>query len=470
MTRDNALPVPAALPTSAHGAPSPALAELPRHAAREIPFDAAAALTTAVALSAASKEPYLLYENNGDVIWAEGEAAVAEIGADGPSVTVGGVPVEVPHGPSPLAALGRVLDATAQPAYGWATYELSRLLHGDRPVTEPVLRLVLPRREVRFPPDGTARLRAGSARDLDALEARLAAASALVPGAVEERVPTELEGHGADDYRKRVATAVEDIHAGLMEKVIVSRRVPVTEPVDLPASYLVGRRANAPARSFLLRSGGWESAGFSPEIVTRVTADGTVHAQPLAGTRALRGDPSDEDRRAELYRDAKEVYEHAVSVRLAAEELRGACAPGSVRVDDFMSVSERGSVQHLASHLTGRLAEGKTRWDALAALFPAVTASGIPKARACTWIDDAEPAERGLYSGAVIVADGDGTLDAALVLRSVYRRDGRTWLRAGAGVVGQSDPERELEETREKLRSVGLFLVPESAGAAFGRP
>ena len=94
-----------------------------------------------------------------------------------------------------------------------------------------------------------------------------------------------------------------------------------------------------------------------------------------------------------------------------------------------MSVTERGSVQHLASQLAGDLAEGATRWDALAALFPAVTASGIPKAAACDWITGVERPGRGLYSGAVITADADGSLDAALVLRSVFRRDGRTWLR-----------------------------------------
>ena len=125
-----------------------------------------------------------------------------------------------------------------------------------------------------------------------------------------------------------------------------------------------------------------------------------------------------------------------------------------------MDVVERGSVQHLASQVTGRLAAGRDGWDALGAIFPTATASGVPKQAACDLIaaDESEP--RGLYGGAVLTADASGALDAGLVLRSVQRRDGRTWLRAGGGIVEASRPERELEETREKLRSVAGFLVP----------
>lgn len=141
------------------------------------------------------------------------------------------------------------------------------------------------------------------------------------------------------------------------------------------------------------------------------------------------------------------------------------CQPGTLVVDEFMAVLERGSVQHLASRVSGRLALGHDGWDALAAVFPAITATGVPKAAAFAAIRSYEPEPRGLYSGAVISADADGSLDAALVLRTAFQRDGRTWLRAGAGIVGASRPERELEETREKLRSVSRFLVPAVAPA-----
>jgi anthranilate synthase component 1/salicylate synthetase len=135
------------------------------------------------------------------------------------------------------------------------------------------------------------------------------------------------------------------------------------------------------------------------------------------------------------------------------------CEPESITVEEFMAVRERGSVQHLASRVAGQLAEGRDAWDAFAATFPSVTASGVPKAAAYAGIRAHERRARGLYSGAVLTVDQNGAMDAALVLRAVYRQNGRTWLQAGAGIVDQSRPVREFEETCEKLDSVARFLV-----------
>jgi salicylate synthase len=426
------------------------------------------ALNTATALSESSTDAYVLYENRGTVGWAEGEYGSIVVGVDRTTLAVQGAePVVFPADEGVLQALDRALAAVPVDgwrAYGWAAFELSYPLHGlpATPGDAPLARLAVPAREVRLE-EGGALLRTLDPEELDALEQRVHSADAL-GGAVgsSERVTADVEWHDADAYRDSVAAAVEEIRAGRLTKVILSRAVPVTVPVDLPATYLEGRRGNDPARSFLLRLGGWETAGFSPEIVARVTGDDhRVVAQPLAGTRALEGDPEgDSSRRAELYRDEKEVFEHAVSVRLVAEELEQVCTEESVTVDDFMSVKERGTVQHLASRLSGTLAPGRSAWEAVGALFPAVTASGIPKAEGCDLIRRTERGPRGLYSGAVLTVDADGTVDAALILRSVYRHQGRTWLRAGAGIVAHSRPERELEETREKLRSVSRFLVP----------
>ncbi|MGW7056657.1 salicylate synthase [Streptomyces sp. NPDC054887] len=434
------------------------------------------ALSTAAALSETSADSYVLYENRGAIGWAEGEYGTVVVRSGGTTLRLGDAdPVEFHAGRGVLDALDQALAAVRVEgwrAYGWAAFELSYPLHGlpAAPADTPLAHLAVPRREVRIE-DGGALLRVLDPEDLDALEQRVRSAAAL-GGAVgsTRRVTADVEQHDADVYRASVAAAVEEIRAGNLTKVILSRVVPVTSPIDMPATYLEGRRGNDPARSFLLRLGGWETAGFSPEIVARVTGeDGHVVAQPLAGTRALEGDPeADRGRRAELYRDEKEVFEHAVSVRLVAEELEQVCTRESVAVDDFMSIKERGSVQHLASRLSGSLAEGRTAWEAFGALFPAVTASGIPKAEGCELIRRTERRPRGLYSGAVLTVDADGTVDAALVLRSVYRHEGRTWMRAGAGIVGHSTPERELEETREKMRSVSRFLVPaaETRGTA----
>ncbi|CAL5246962.1 hypothetical protein PASLES2_24925 [Pseudomonas aeruginosa] len=128
----------------------------------------------------------------------------------------------------------------------------------------------------------------------------------------------------------------------------------------------------------------------------------------------------------------------------------------------------RGSVQHLASRVNGRLHEGRTAWDAFEALFPAVTASGIPKQAGIEAIGRFERTARGWYSGCMLVVDSQGALDAALVLRSIYQREGESWLQAGAGIVGQSRPARELEETNEKLACILKYVVLKPA--AIGEP
>ncbi|MGP3975837.1 salicylate synthase [Streptomyces sp. 8N114] len=424
-------------------------------------------VATAAALSAETAEPYLLYESGGAVSWAEGEAAVVEVGADTVRLSGRAAPQErsVPAGTHPLATAGQLLDSLAEGGagvHGWIMFELAHACLGVAPAGRPLARFVLPEREVRLGASGTI-LRAADIGGLDVLERRLYAAAERAEAPAASRISVDLDENAAR-YQDGVRAAVRAIRAGELDKVILSRTVRVPGAVDLPATYLAGRRSHEPARSFLLAQGGWEAAGFSPEIVARVGADGTVTAQPLAGTRALTGDRArDAARRAELYRDAKEVYEHAVSVRLAQAELETVCSAGTVRTEEFMAVKERGSVQHLASVLHGRLSPGATRWDALATLFPAVTASGIPKPAAAELIRRTEGEARGLYSGAVVTLDAEGVLDAALVLRAVLRRDGRTWLRAGAGIVGDSTPERELEETREKLRAVSGHLVPAPA-------
>lgn len=278
----------------------------------------------------------------------------------------------------------------------------------------------------------------------------------------EARMPLSVD-EDPTDYRGRVATAIGEIHAGRYEKVIMSREVTVPFDVDIPATYLTGRQANTPARSFLFRLGGLEAAGFSPELVGSVAADGLITTEPLAGTRAFSVSP-DEDMaaRADLESDAKEIVEHAISVRTSYAEVDSVAVAGTTAVSEFMTVKPRGSVQHLASTVIGRLAAPYSAWDALEVLFPSVTASGIPKAPAIDAIYRLEASRRRAYSGAVVTVSSSGDLEAALVLRTVFRDGERSWLRAGAGVVGQSNPEREFTETCEKLGSVAPYLVAET--------
>ncbi|WP_019068247.1 salicylate synthase [Streptomyces hokutonensis] len=347
-------------------------------------------------------------------------------------------------------------------AYGWAAFELGAVLAEQDPdPTQTLLHLIVPTDEVRT--DGTEVLvRSAVPGRLDLIADLVRSPAPGAPPEPPGRIALPLEDTG--NYRAAVAAALVELRRqGPLEKVILSRQVPVPAAVDLVASYVAGRRANTPARSFLLDLGGIQAAGFSPETVAEVTADGRVTTRPLAGTRARTGTPADDARlRAALLGDPKEIHEHAISVRLALEELDTVC--DDTNVSAYMTVLDRGTVQHLASTVTGRLRPGRGPWDAFAALFPAVTATGIPKAPAYPLIRTLEGRPRGLYAGAVLTCDADGTLDAALVLRSVFRQDGRCWIQAGAGVVPQSRPEREHEETCEKLRSVAHHLVPAAGG------
>ncbi|WP_030456665.1 salicylate synthase [Herbidospora cretacea] len=401
---------------------------------------------------------HVVYENGG--VWSYAGGARAELTLDRSGALLrheGRDDVFQPWNGDPLHQVAGLLDTVSIPewrAYGWAAFELS---YPEEHVGDGrLLHLVVPRAEARIA-EGHARLRAADTATLTALLQTVS-----TEGAHRRVEPTPLDvwGTGEDAYREAVKLAVESINAGELHKVILSRVVEVPGEVDLTATYLAGRRGNNPARSFLLNLGGLEATGFSPEIVVQVSSDGHVVSQPLAGTRALTPDEVvNAALRADLYGSAKEVYEHAISVKVGTDELVGVCEPDSVEVPEFMAIRERGSVQHLASRVSGRLSPGMRAWDAFGAVFPAVTASGVPKKAAYEAIRAHEPEARGLYSGAVMTVDHTGAMDAALVLRSAYRRDGRTWLRAGAGIVGQSTPEREFEETCEKLESVARHLV-----------
>lgn len=210
----------------------------------------------------------------------------------------------------------------------------------------------------------------------------------------------------------------------------------------------------------MLQLGGIRALGYSPELVAAVRPDGVVITEPLAGTRAFgRGSTVDRQARDDLESSCKEIAEHAISVRTSLREITEIAAPGTAAVTDFMAVRERGSVQHLGSTVSARLDSSSDRMGALEALFPAVTASGIPKAAGVDAVLRLDEGPRGLYSGAVVVFSADGGLDAALTLRAVYECNGRTWLRAGAGIIEASEPEREFEETCEKLGTLTPYLI-----------
>ncbi|MFH4354381.1 MAG: salicylate synthase [Neisseriaceae bacterium] len=263
------------------------------------------------------------------------------------------------------------------------------------------------------------------------------------------------------DYVARVSQALEEIKREKYEKVILSRKVKLTFNADFPLTYWNGRLNNTPARSFLLRYQKMQALGFSPELVLKVYSDGRVISQPLAGTRRLTEDKVENIQlRRSLYTDTKEVFEHAISVKTSIREISSISQNAEVQVTEFMVIKERGSVQHLASRVEGMLAAGEDMFSALSALFPAVTASGLPKREAIYAISRLDNSPRELYAGAVGYLDLEGHLEMTLVLRSLFQQDGETYLRAGAGIVSASIPQKELEETTAKLACLAPFVVP----------
>lgn len=404
---------------------------------------------------------YVMYEQPGEWVFAADPLGGVELDAGELRVHWNGETTARAWTGSPAevvdAALAE-LPLDGRNAYGWigfefCAYALSATDHLNQ--RTPLVNLMIPRIEVRIDAAGVRISGATPTEACDIHDLIAESQGAELPESTPVDVRLDPTG-----YQERVATAVAEIRSGSYQKVILSRKVELPFAVDVPATYRLGRANNTPARSFLLRLGGLEAAGFSPELVASVDDDRVVTTEPLAGTRAFGlGAEADGAARADLLADPKEIVEHAISVQTSFAEITAVSVPGTPAVSDFMAVRERGSVQHLASTVRGTLAPDRTSWDALEVLFPSVTASGIPKRAGVDSVfrNDHEP--RGLYSGAVVRISPTGALEATLVLRAVYQTGEGAWLRAGAGVVGQSRPEREFEETCEKLGSVAPYVV-----------
>ncbi|MGV7673705.1 salicylate synthase [Mycobacterium persicum] len=422
------------------------------------PADLAAEL--AAALCEAPGEQYLLYEYNGQWVLALGVQAMVELDSDELRVIHNGTARRQAWSGRPASVLGEAIDRLlleTDQVFGWIAFEfgvyrygLQQRLAPRTPLARvfwPGSRIVMTRTEICFVGAG--------AHHRQVVHRLLRDGIAGVPQSRAVDLSADPSG-----FRDRVATARREILAGRYRKVILSRCVDVPFELDFPSTYRLARRHNTPVRSFMFQLGGIRALGFSPELVMCVQPDGAVVTEPLAGTRALgRGVADDMQARRDLESNAKEIVEHAISVRTSFREIAQIAKPGTAAVTDFMTVRERGSVQHLGSTISARLDPARDRMDALEALFPAVTASGIPKAGGVEAILRLDEGPRGLYSGSVVMFSANGGLDAALTLRAAYERDGRTWLQAGAGIIEASLPEREFEETCEKLSALSPYLV-----------
>ena len=262
-------------------------------------------------------------------------------------------------------------------------------------------------------------------------------------------------------FMAAVQRAKDYIAAGDAFQIVPSQRFSV--PFALPpfSLYRALRRINPAPFLFFLDFGGFAVVGSSPEILVRLR-DGIVTIRPLAGTRP-RGATHAEDQRlaAELLADPKERAEHLMLLDLGRNDVGRVAELGTVRVTESFAIERFSHVMHIMSDVQGRLREGLDAVDALIAGFPAGTLSGAPKVRAMEIIEELEPVRRGIYAGCIGYFAANGTMDTCIGLRTALVKDGTMHVQAGGGVVADSVPEAEYEETRQKARA--LFRAAEEA-------
>jgi anthranilate synthase component 1 len=256
------------------------------------------------------------------------------------------------------------------------------------------------------------------------------------------------------DFENTVAKAKEYIAAGDVIQVVLAQRFQTKVSVGALDIYRRLRIVNPSPYMFYLAIDGAEIVGASPELLCRVEGD-LVQVRPIAGTRP-RGQTDDDDKRleAELRADPKERAEHIMLVDLGRNDVGKVARYETVEVSELMTVERYSHVMHLVSNVRGRLQPGADRFDALLSCFPAGTLSGAPKIRAMELIDELEPTRRGLYGGAVGYFDFAGNLDTCITIRTMVLKDGIAYIQAGAGVVADSDPAAEYEETVSKSRAL----------------
>ncbi len=255
-------------------------------------------------------------------------------------------------------------------------------------------------------------------------------------------------------YEQMVERSKEYIRAGDIFQVVLSQRMEVPVRVPIFDVYRALRAVNPSPYMYYLRAGDSTVLGSLPEMLVKV-AGRKVEYRPIAGTRP-RGKSEEEDKRleAELRSDAKECAEHIMLVDLGRNDVGRVSEFSSVRPTDIMFVERYSHVMHLVSQITGQLRPDADTYAALAACFPAGTLTGAPKVRAMEIIDELEPTRRGLYGGAVLYLDFSGNLNSCIVIRTVLIKDKIAYLQAGAGIVADSVPAREYEESMNKARAV----------------
>jgi anthranilate synthase component 1 len=290
---------------------------------------------------------------------------------------------------------------------------------------------------------------------LDAIEAELAEPlPRALPRAGTPEPPQFSSGFSEAGFCAAVDKIKQYIAAGDCMQVVPSQRLSAPFRADAVALYRAIRRLNPSPYLYCMHLGDHHVVGSSPEILVRVE-DGLMTVRPIAGTRK-RGATAEADEAlaAELLADPKEIAEHLMLIDLGRNDVGRVTQTGEVRLTERMVIERYSHVMHIVSNVTGRLRPGLDALDALAAAFPAGTLSGAPKVRAMQIIEELEPVKRGIYGGAIGYLGWDGNMDTAIAIRTAVIKDGLLHVQAGAGIVADSVPESEWEETMNKARAM----------------
>ena len=304
-------------------------------------------------------------------------------------------------------------------------------------------------------------------RRLDQLAHRLRHAGSSYPDTLDPKALDEshfVSGFTRDGFEAAVRKSQEYIRAGDIFQVVLSQRLSVpfrARPVDV---YRALRALNPSPYMYFIDLGATQVVGASPEILVRL-AGGRITVRPIAGTRP-RGATPEEDRalEAELLADPKERAEHLMLIDLGRNDAGRVSRPGSVVVTESFAIERYSHVMHIVSQVEGELAPGLSFADVLRATFPAGTVSGAPKIRALEVIRELEPIRRNIYSGAVGYLAWNGDADTAIAIRTAVIQDGMLHVQAGAGIVHDSDPAKEWEETMNKGRALFRAVAQAASG------
>ncbi len=283
----------------------------------------------------------------------------------------------------------------------------------------------------------------------------------LLPAALDES--HFVSGFTREGFIAAVAKSKEYIAAGDIFQVVLSQRLSVpfqARPVDV---YRALRALNPSPYMYFLDVGDMQVVGSSPEILVRLQ-DGLVTVRPIAGTRPRGRTPAEDAAlEAELLADPKERAEHLMLIDLGRNDVGKVSEPGTVEVGERFAIERYSHVMHIVSEVTGSLKQGLSYADVLRATFPAGTVSGAPKIRALEVIRELEPVKRNVYAGSIGYLGWHGDADTAIAIRTAVIQDGRLHVQAGAGIVHDSDPEKEWEETMSKGRAL-FRAVAEAVG------